>query len=82
MQKNISKDLPISISNNIIGEAFDDSIDIFDLLNKAEEKLFSVTEGTTGKSYDKMSLLIKGALENIEILRNKEDGQWYTIRIY
>ena len=29
---------------------------------------------TLRKSYDKMSPLIKGALENIEILRNKEDG--------
>tara|TARA_B100001778_G_C18571335_1_gene622748 strand:+ start:59 stop:1543 length:1485 start_codon:yes stop_codon:yes gene_type:complete len=64
----------ISISNNIIGDAFNDSVDIFDLLNTAEEKLFTVTEGTLRKSYDKMSTLIKGALENIEILRNKEDG--------
>tara|TARA_B100000902_G_scaffold257692_1_gene243922 strand:- start:2901 stop:4385 length:1485 start_codon:yes stop_codon:yes gene_type:complete len=64
----------ISISNNIMNDAFNDSIDIFDLLNNAEEKLFTVTEGTLRKSYDKMSTLIKGALNNIEILRNKEDG--------
>ena len=64
----------ISISNNIIGDAFNDTIDIFDLLNSAEEKLFTVTEGTLRKSYDKMSTLIKGALDNIEILRQKEDG--------
>ena len=64
----------ISISNNIIGDAFNDTIDIFDLLNTAEEKLFNVTEGTLRKSYDKMSILIKGALDNIEVLRQKEDG--------
>ena len=64
----------ISISNNIIGDAFNDTIDIFDLLNTAEEKLFNVTEGTLRKSYDKMSVLIKGALDNIEVLRQKEDG--------
>jgi len=63
----------ISISNNIINDAFNESVDIFDLLSTAEEKLFTVTEGTLRKSYDKMSVLIKGALENIEILRNKED---------
>ena len=63
----------ISISNNIINDAFNESVDIFDLLSSAEEKLFTVTEGTLRKSYDKMSFLIKGALENIEILRNKED---------
>ena len=64
----------ISISNNIIGDAFNDTIDIFDLLNTAEEKLFNVNEGTLRKSYDKMSILIKGALDNIEVLRQKEDG--------
>ena len=63
----------ISISNNIINDAFNESVDIFDLLSNAEEKLFTVTEGTLRKSYDKMSVLIKGALENIEVLRNKED---------
>ncbi len=64
----------INISNNIIGDAFNESIDIFDLLGNAEEKLFTVTEGTLRKSYDKMSTLIKGALNNIETLRNKEDS--------
>ena len=64
----------INISRKISTDAFDDSIDIFDLLNNAEAELFTVTEGTLRKSYDKMSSLIKGALENIEILRNKEDG--------
>ena len=64
----------INISRKISTDAFDDSVDIFDLLNNAESELFTVTEGTLRKSYDKMSSLIKGALENIEILRNKEDG--------
>ena len=64
----------INISRKISNDAFDDSVDIFDLLNDAEANLFTVTEGTLRKSYDKMSFLIKGALENIETLRNKEDG--------
>ncbi|MBT5614674.1 MAG: replicative DNA helicase [Flavobacteriales bacterium] len=64
----------INISRKISNDAFDDSVDIFDLLNDAEANLFTVTEGTLRKSYDKMRSLIKGALENIETLRNKEDG--------
>ena len=64
----------INISRKISNDAFDDAVDIFDLLNNAESELFTVTEGTLRKSYDKMSSLIKGALENIETLRNKEDG--------
>jgi len=64
----------INISRKISNDAFDDAVDIFDLLNNAESELFTVTEGTLRKNYDKMSSLIKGALENIEVLRNKEDG--------
>jgi replicative DNA helicase len=64
----------INISRKISSDAFDDTVDIFDLLNNAEAELFTVTEGTLRKSYDKMSSLIKGALENIEVLRQKEDG--------
>jgi replicative DNA helicase len=64
----------INISRKISTDAFDDAVDIFDLLNNAEAELFTVTEGTLRKSYDKMSSLIKGALKNIEILRSKEDG--------
>ena len=64
----------INISRKISSDAFDDAVDIFELLNNAEAELFTVTEGTLRKSYDKMSSLIKGALENIETLRNKEDG--------
>ncbi len=64
----------INIARKISTDAFDDSVDIFDLLNNAEAELFTVTEGTLRKSYDKMSSLIKNALENIEVLRNKEDS--------
>ena len=72
-EKYIKRSL-INISRRISTDAFDDAVDIFDLLNNAEAELFTVTEGTLRKSYDKMSTLIKGALENIETLRNKEDG--------
>ena len=49
----------INISRKISADAFDDTVDIFDLLNNAESELFTVTEGTLRKSYDKMSSLIK-----------------------
>ena len=64
----------INISRKISSDAFDDSVDIFDLLNNAEAELFTVTEGTLRKSFDKMSSLIKNALDDIETLRKKEDG--------
>ena len=62
----------INISSGIIEESLDDTIDVFETLNKAEQELFNVTEGTLRKSYDSMSDLIKKSLKNIEILKNKE----------
>ena len=48
----------INISSNIIQESLDDTIDVFETLNKAEQELFNVTEGTLRKSYDSMGDLI------------------------
>lgn len=64
----------INISSGIIEESLDETIDVFETLNKAEQELFNVTEGTLRKSYDSMSDLIKLSLKNIEELKNKEDG--------
>ena len=73
VEKFIQRSL-IQISSTIIKESFDETIDVFDLLSKAEQDLFSVTAGSLRKSYDKMSVLITNAIQNIEELKNKEDG--------
>ena len=73
VEKFIQRSL-IQISSTIIKESFDETIDVFDLLSKAEQDLFSVTEGSLRKSYDKMSVLITNAIQSIEELKNKKDG--------
>ena len=73
VEKFIQRSL-IQISSNIIKDSFDETIDVFDLLSNAEQELFSVTEGSLRKSYSKMSELISSAINNIEELKNKEDG--------
>ena len=73
VEKFIQRSL-IQISSNIIKNSFDETIDVFDLLSNAEQELFSVTEGSLRKSYSKMSELISSAINNIEELKNKEDG--------
>ena len=64
----------INISSGIIEESLDETIDVFETLNKAEQELFNVTEGTLRKSYNSMSDLINVALQNIENLKNQEEG--------
>lgn len=72
-QKHILREL-ISISSKVIQKAYDETTDVFDLLDEAESGLFSVAEGNIRKNYDKMSTLIKQAAEEIEVAMNREDG--------
>ncbi len=72
-QKFIQREL-IRISSSTIRDAYDDTTDVFDLLNAAEQGLFEISEGNIRKNYDKMSTLIRQALEQIEEIKNKEDG--------
>ncbi|MDB2675648.1 replicative DNA helicase [Flavobacteriales bacterium] len=72
-QKFIQREL-IRISSTTIKDAYDDTTDVFDLLNAAEQGLFEISEGNIRKNYDKMSTLIRQALEQIEEIKNKEDG--------
>ena len=72
-QKHIQREL-IRISSDIIKDAYDETSDVFDLLDKAENNLFQVAEGNIRKNYDKMSALIKIALEQIELARQNTSG--------
>ncbi|MFP5470780.1 MAG: replicative DNA helicase [Bacteroidia bacterium] len=73
VQKYILREL-IRISSDVIRDAFDDTTDVFDLLNQAESQLFSVAEGNIRKQYDSMSSVIRQALEEIESAKNNDGG--------
>lgn len=66
-QKYIQREL-IRISTKTINDAYEESSDVFDLLDTAEKNLFSIVEGNIKKNYDKMSTLVKSAMEEIETL--------------
>ncbi|MEN9942402.1 MAG: hypothetical protein RLZZ91_403 [Bacteroidota bacterium] len=72
-QKFIQREL-IRVSNDIIKAAYDETTDTFDLLDKAESNIFEVAEGNIRKSSDKMSTLVKSAMDAIELARKNEDG--------
>lgn len=71
-QKYIQREL-IRISSDTIKSAYDDTTDVFDLLNKAESDLFSVSEGNIRKSYDKMSDVIQEAIAQIEASKDQDN---------
>jgi len=72
-QKYIQREL-IRISSEIITDAYDDTTDVFSLLDKAETNLFSVAEGNIRKNYETMSDLIRESIKQIEEAKNQEDG--------
>lgn len=72
-QKHIQREL-IRISSQIINDAYDDTTDVFTLLDRAESNLFGVSEGNIRKDYDKMANLIKQAMDQVEYARNQKDG--------
>jgi replicative DNA helicase len=70
-QKYIQREL-IRISTKTINDAYEEGSDVFDLLDNAEKNLFSIVEGNIKKNYDKMSTLIRKAIEQIEITKNNK----------
>ena len=71
LQKFIQRRL-ISISSEIIENAYDESTDVFDLLDEAEGKLFEVTQGNLKKSSEEAGSLVKQALKKIQEIGNQE----------
>jgi len=73
VQKYIMREL-IRISGKVIHQAYDETTDVFNLLDEAESELFAVAEGNIRKDYQNMTSLILKAKKEIESAMNREDG--------
>lgn len=71
LQKYIQRKL-ISISSDIIETAYDETVDVFDLLDLAEGKLFEVTQGNLKKGSEDAGDLVKQALKKIQDISNQD----------
>jgi replicative DNA helicase len=71
LQKHIQREL-IRISSDVIKDAYEDTTDVFDLLDKAESSLFSVSETSLRRNVRPMQLLVKEAIEDIAAGRKHE----------
>jgi len=64
----------IRIASEIQQDAYEDTMDVFKLLDRTEQSLFDVSESHIRKNYDKMSTLLHQAIEEIHEKKNKTDG--------
>ena len=72
-QKYFQREL-IHLSNHIIDQSYDDSTDVFDLLDQAESGIFNITNTNIKKSYEKADDLVHQAIKRIEELSKQEGG--------
>lgn len=62
----------IEVSSNIIEGAFNENTDVFELLDKSENNLFEITNGTLKKSFETSQNLVKEAIKKIQLLYEKQ----------
>lgn len=72
-QKFIQREL-IRISTEIINNAYEDTTDIFDLLDNAEKNLFDIAQNNLRRDSRKMDDIIRESLDSLEKLKDRVDG--------
>ncbi len=72
LQKFIQREL-IRISGEIIGDAYEDSTDVFDMLDDAESKLFEITNNHLRKNFDSIDTVLVKTIQRIEDMRNRQE---------
>lgn len=72
-EQSIKREL-ISISGDIQKLAYEDTTDVFDLLDKTESALFEVSESHIRKNYVGLRTIMKEAMDELELRKEHQDG--------
>lgn len=71
MEKFIQREL-IRLSGDIIKDAYEDSTDVFDLLDKAESNLYEITDNHLRKNFTSLKEVLVRTVHEIEEAKNKK----------
>ena len=72
-QQSIKREL-IRIASEVHRDAFEDTIDVFDLLDRTEQSLFDVSETNIRRNYADMRSIMREALDELEAKKLHKDG--------
>ncbi len=72
-QNSIKRDL-IQAASVILRDAFDDTHDVFDLLDKTEQSFYEISERNIRKNYQDAASIMKTTLQELEKKKNSKDG--------
>jgi replicative DNA helicase len=73
IEKAIKREL-IRIASQVHHEAYEDTVDVFQLLDKTEQSLFEVSEINIRKNYADMKSIMHEAIVDLEKKKNQSDG--------
>ncbi len=69
----IKRDL-IHIASKIHHDAYEDTTDVFELLDKTEQSIFEISDSSLRKNYDNMRNLMTRAIQELQALKDHKDG--------
>ncbi len=72
-QKYLAREL-ISFSSEVSQHAFDETVDVDDLMQETEGRLFEISQRNVKKDVIQINPVIKEALHNIQVAANRKDG--------
>lgn len=72
LQKYVQREL-IRMSGDVISDAFEDTTDVFELLDDAEQKLFNITNNYLRSDYDDIVGAMTSSMERIDKLRLQKE---------
>ncbi|MFY7910889.1 MAG: replicative DNA helicase [Emticicia sp.] len=72
-QSAIKRDM-IKIAGDILKDAYEDTTDVFTLLDKIEQNFFEISERNIRKNYADASTIMRATIEELEKKKNNKDG--------
>ena len=69
----IKRDL-IQIASQVHHDAYEDTTDVFELLDKTEQFIFRISDANLRKNYDNMKSLMYRAIQELQEKKNHKDG--------
>jgi replicative DNA helicase len=72
-QASMKRDL-IGMASGILKDAYEDTTDVFTLLDRSESDLFKISDSNIKKNYADMGTLMAQALKELELRRDQKDG--------
>ena len=64
----------IEVASQIHSDAYEDTTDVFELLDKTEQSVFEISDSNLRKNYDNMKNLMARAIQELQVLKDHKDG--------